>query len=146
MRYLITILLLVLCNDASGQAEHPYNPGPGICWSDGFKAPPGSPIPVLSVDFSVVATKGDLAQLGWAPEVRVTCPACVKAKLRSIVRGDQNVASMRLFYYPTDSYYDEDGRYHLHGGAPPATRDYVCSRGHKWTVTGPKLKCWCGHE
>ena len=169
----IALLLFVLLAYPVSAQLATYQAGPGISSSDGTKATTFDLGPTLSVDFTVVASKSDLRELGWRPvclsasasayralatarstrgcssrpsEVRVICPQCAKAKLTSTVRGGQDVASVRLLYYHVDSYYDEDGRHHLHGGAPPATRAYTCSRGHKWTTTDPKIPCWCGHE
>ncbi len=74
------------------------------------------------------------------------CPTCEARKLRSTVRLASGIQSVTLEYYPTDEFYDEEGRLHFHGGRPPVSTNYTCSRGHKWTVPAEPRKCWCGHE
>jgi hypothetical protein len=72
-------------------------------------------------------------------EVRIICPMCSAAGLRSTASEMGSMGTLLSFR----SFYDEEGRYHSHN---PNVRNITltCSNHHTWVVKHHYGTCWCG--
>lgn len=63
------------------------------------------------------------------------CPECVASDQKSTVRVGMSYSTCM----GTQTYYDEDGKYHFHDPNSTST-NYSCSNGHSWSEVA-KAKC-----